>query len=87
LGRVRYGLGIVLTEHAPDGQVYATNSCLYIGCGHTARTDLDYEGRRARHLVREGLADVLAWLGEPVGPPPVRERGRALYARLMAAAQ
>ena len=27
-------------------------------------------GEDARRMVRHGLADVLAWLGQPVGPQP-----------------
>jgi len=33
-------------------------------------TDLEREGEWAKRTVRHGLADVLAWLGEDVGPEP-----------------
>ena len=33
-------------------------------------TELDRARVDARRIVRHGMADVLAWLGEPVGPKP-----------------
>lgn len=32
--------------------------------------EIEVAGERARRTVRHGLADVLRWLGEPVGPHP-----------------
>lgn len=32
------------------------------------------DGENARRIVRHGLADVLRWLGEPVGPAPFEEQ-------------
>jgi hypothetical protein len=33
-------------------------------------TDLEREGEWAKRAVRHGMADVLAWLGDEVGPEP-----------------
>jgi hypothetical protein len=41
-----------------------------------ATTELELAGYEARHIVRSGLADILEWLGEGVGPvrPPTHRQ-------------
>lgn len=66
---------VVRSEYVKPGTV------LVAGEGYTttlfmARTECreftvaEYEGVRARRMVRHGLADILEWLGEEVGPGP-----------------
>jgi len=65
------------------GGAFVGDLVLFIGT--RPLTDVEYAGEEGRYLVRRGLADVLAWLGEDVGPPPEREgRGRRLYDALLA---
>lgn len=61
---------VVLSNTIEEGKVVYTGDgtpggvlTIYVG---TYISPLKQEGRNARQLVRNGLADVLDWLGEPV---------------------
>ncbi|GAA4123163.1 hypothetical protein GCM10022215_29540 [Nocardioides fonticola] len=76
---------VVLAPHLRDGTVAVTPTAWLIGTAPIP--DIEFAGLRARHLVRQGMADILAWLGEDVGPPPIQSgRGQELLDRLHAAA-
>jgi hypothetical protein len=55
---------VTLTDALPDGKVRRTRQHVYIGTG--ALPVREAAGREARRLVRQGMADVLKWLGQPV---------------------
>jgi hypothetical protein len=55
---------VTLTDALPDGKVRRTQRDVYIGTG--ALPVREAAGREARRLVRQGMADVLRWLGQPV---------------------
>lgn len=64
-----------------DGDVLDTGDLLLVGM--RPLTDLEFAREEGRYLVRRGMADVLAWLGETVGPAPQKSgRGRAFLDRL-----
>lgn len=68
-----HGIPVTLSTVLVDGQVMAigTPPRQFI-IGSRPRTDLELAGYAARALVQQGLADVLAWLGErPLPWPPV----------------
>lgn len=79
-------LGIPVIQHRwlPDDQVILSTDPTRGGAtvmlvGTMAPTDpVKLAGRDARLLVRRGLADVLAWLGQPVVNEPVLARLRAI---------
>lgn len=54
------GVPVYTSEWVPDGRVLKLDRGLYIGVSR--ETDDQHEARR---IVREGLSDVLQWLGEP----------------------
>jgi hypothetical protein len=66
------GYRIVLNQALPDGQVLMFHGDRLIVIGTRPRSEVELAGHYARYLVRRGLADVLEWLGEKVGPerPP-----------------
>lgn len=81
------GYPIYKTSFLPDGEVMwvddGTFRSTYVFVGTRRLTDVEFAGLEGRYMVRQGMADVLAWLGEEVGPPPLREgRGEAILERL-----
>lgn len=64
------GIPIVMSPHMRDGEVYLIDRKMFIGT--YPKTPVQLAGEEGRWLVRNGLADVLEWLGEKVGPmhPP-----------------
>lgn len=73
-----------LAPHLRDGTVAVTPTAWLIGTAPIP--DIEFAGLQARHLVRQGMADILAWLGEDVGPPPIQSgRGQQLLDRLLVA--
>lgn len=79
------GLPVVESPYVADGTLLLTSTRggRTVIVGVRPLTDVEYAGQEGRYAVRQGLADVLAWLGEPVGPPPVRSgRGRAMLQQL-----
>lgn len=78
-----FGIPVVENPYVPDGTVLIIGKRDAIVIGMCPRTELELVGYAARHIVRRGLADVLEWLGEEVGPemPPT---GAAILARLRA---
>lgn len=88
---IRYPFTVVESKFLPDGTVVMgfdgakdADSAVFM-VGTRPLTDIEYAGATARHQVRTGLADILHWCGQEVGPPPVREgRGRELITRARA---
>jgi hypothetical protein len=62
------GLDIVTTAGLRDGKVVVIGSKLFLGTAPL--TVKEQAGRDARMIVREGLADVLEWLGQSVYTEP-----------------
>lgn len=60
------GFPIHMAPMLRDGAVVMTRNGIFIGVGEW--TDEDRNRELARRIVRNGLADVLEWLGEKVGP-------------------
>lgn len=59
---------VICCESLRDGTVYADRRAIIIG---TRPLDpIEAAGREGRLIVRRGMADVLAWLGEPVNTEP-----------------
>lgn len=58
-----------------DGDVWVSTATESVLIGTHPRDDLNLLAWEARWYVRNGLRDVLEWLGEPVGPrrPPTGE--------------
>ena len=81
------GLPVVMCDSLKDGEVIAAidpahevmpTMCLMIGT--RPLTDVEMAGLEGRWIVRRGLADVLAYIGEEIGSPPRRSgRGHELY--------
>lgn len=63
------GITVIPSEHVPDGTMYVLNEQALM-VKH--EDEVAYYGRLARWQVRDGLSDVVAWLGQQVGPKPVR---------------
>lgn len=79
-------LGIPIIEHPwmADDQIFISNDWgandrdgMLIVVGTKEPDPVKLAGREARLAVRRGLADVLAWLGQPVVNEPVMARLRA----------
>lgn len=69
------GVPVVVTDMAPDGTLYLTTSVgrpmLLVGSGPiTMLPRAEWCHREALRIVHEGMADVLAWLGEAPYVPP-----------------
>lgn len=62
------GVPVVESKAVPDGMVLVVGRNEMYVIGTCPRSELDLARHRARWLVRRGLADVLEWLGEDVGP-------------------
>jgi hypothetical protein len=62
------GFDIVQTAGLRDGKVVIIGHRLYLGTAPLSVKEA--AGRDARMIVREGLADVLEWLGKPVYTEP-----------------
>lgn len=58
------GLDVLANPYLADGTVVSTGDTIVIGT--CPLTEVELAGREGRRLVREGMADVLAWLGEEV---------------------
>lgn len=56
----------------PDGTVYWQGTD-FLWLGSKPTDPVEEAGRDARRFVREGMADVLAWLGQPVLVEPTTE--------------
>lgn len=75
-------LPVIESPYLPDTEVMLTPGAVVVGT-QPPTDPLVLAGREARLRVRRGLADVLAWLGQPVANEPMaaylRElaRGRA----------
>lgn len=89
MGKHYAHVAVHLSPHIEDGKVYATHTNMWIGTLLTDQMrwerEITYVREEARHIVRKGLADVLAWLGEPVGTAPVRDLSTDKGKRIMAA--
>lgn len=83
-----YGLPVDTSPYISDGKVIVefhegSTSPKRVHIGTAPLTDLEMAGAEGRYIVRSGMADVLAWLGQEVGPPPSRTgRGEALLEQL-----
>lgn len=62
------GLDIIEMPYLRDGLVILTPGRIHLGT--RPLTPIEAAGRDARLMVREGLADVLEWLGKPVYTEP-----------------
>ena len=71
------GLGVNLlhSPHAPIDRAFVLPGNRVIA-NFGPVTEVEHAGRLARWLVRDGLADVLTWLGEDVGRRPERDDPR-----------
>lgn len=67
------GTPIMYSPSLPDGAMYhvAKPKAFLIGTSPSL-TEIEYAGALGRYIVRRGMADVLAYIGEEVGPPPSR---------------
>ncbi len=85
------GVAVHLNAALDDGKVLLAAD----GSGRTALhigtrplTEVERARLEGRYLVRRGMADVLAWLGESVGPPPPRPgAGRRLWDLIQASTE
>lgn len=65
------GVPIRLSKVARDGEIlWVGGRGVMLLIGTRPLTVLEQAGRDARRLVREGMADVLEWLSEPVNIEP-----------------
>jgi hypothetical protein len=72
------GIQLFTSEVIPPGQAWVMSGKAAGGSpavvAHRADyrefTEAEYAGIVARRIVRHGMADVLKWLGEPLGPAP-----------------
>jgi hypothetical protein len=72
-----WSMGIHRSTALQDGVVLKTGRDFFIGV--RPLTDVELAGAEGRYIVRRGLADVLKYIGETVGPPPCRSgRGDAI---------
>lgn len=69
------GFRVVMDPILYDGDVWVSTATESVLIGTHPRDDLNLLAWEARWYVRNGLRDVLEWLGEPVGPrrPPTGE--------------
>ena len=68
-----FGIPIVESDAVPQHSLLMDMAGFRIYAPRTEPrpfTDLEREGEWAKRTVRHGMADVLAWLGEDVGPEP-----------------
>lgn len=65
------GVDVVMSQVVRDGDAYAVGNRILV-IGVRPLTEVEFAREEGRWLVRNGLADVLAWLGESVGPQPRR---------------
>lgn len=64
------GLNLIHSEYVEPSRAYALPLAGVVLVNAGPITDAEYDARMARWLVRDGLRDVLAWLGWEVGPKP-----------------
>lgn len=78
------GMPVILSPMLTDGEILfgfdvaktlMSTSVMMIGT--RPLTDLKFAGPLARHIVQQGLADVLEWCGLKADPPP-RQSGKGL---------
>lgn len=67
-----FGFDIIETSALPDGRMLLVGvdplaHAMFLGTGPWTEQDILKE--QAQRIVRNGLADVLEWLGQKVGPP------------------
>lgn len=70
------GIPVFISNALPDGMLAIVNPGLLPAAPtiHIGFEQLPEHRGEARRIVREGLADVLAWLGEPVEPASLGEQ-------------
>ena len=62
------GIPVIPVQGVPDNTAYLFSGNLAV----SYENELDYYGRLARWMIRDGLSDVCGWLGEQVGTRPIR---------------
>ncbi len=83
-----YGIPVDTSHLISDGRIvveFHEGSTMpkRVHIGTAPLTDVEMAGAEGRYIARTGMADVLAWLGQEVGPPPSRTgRGDALLEQL-----
>lgn len=75
IARTLLGVPVVPDRYLADGTTLVidtrpTGGARIVLVGTRPLTTLEAAGREARLIVRRGLADVLAWLGQPVENEP-----------------
>ncbi len=80
---------VVTSDVIPDGEAWiigpsGPGAYEYLALGTGPISDSEWCRREALRIVQTGLADVLAWLGEPPWSPPAR--GVEILARIREAA-
>lgn len=66
------GVPVIASHLIPEGQAYVhagTRREIHVGIPTRSATE-------ARLIVREGMADTLTWLGEPIQPWPLKVAAR-----------